>query len=64
MSNPIRKTRRAWNEPGEAHFLTYSCFQRLPLLTRPRSCQWIIDALAKGPRPEHGTGARRFTPTR
>ena len=29
-----RKTRRAWNEPGHAHFLTYSCFRRLPLLTR------------------------------
>ncbi|MCC6359750.1 MAG: hypothetical protein IT450_13475 [Phycisphaerales bacterium] len=46
MSEPIRKTRRAWNEPGQAHFLTYSCFQRLPLLPRPRSRQWVIDALA------------------
>jgi putative transposase len=40
-----RKTRRSWNEPGHAHFLTYSCFQRLPLLTRDRTRRWVLDAL-------------------
>ena len=40
-----RKTRVAWNEPGHAHFLTYSCFQRLPLLARDRSRKWVIAAL-------------------
>jgi putative transposase len=39
------KTRSAWNEPGHAHFLTYSCYQRLPLLTRDRTRHWIIEAL-------------------
>ena len=44
--NPMpRKTRRSWNEPGHAHFLTYSCFRRLPLLTRDRTRRWILDAL-------------------
>lgn len=46
MSTPIRKTRRVWDEPGHAHFVTYSCFQRLPLLTRRRTRGWVIDALA------------------
>ena len=27
-----RKTRVAWDEVGEAHFLTFSCLDRLPLL--------------------------------
>ncbi len=40
-----QKTRRTYNEPGHAHFLTYSCFQRLPLLTRERSRRWVVDAL-------------------
>ena len=39
------KTREAWNEPGHAHFLTYSCNQRLPLLTRDRTRHWVIAAL-------------------
>jgi putative transposase len=40
-----RKTRRAWNEAGHAHFLTYSCFRRLPLLTRDRTRRWVGEAL-------------------
>jgi putative transposase len=39
------KTRRAWDEPGHAHFLTYSCFRRLPLLTRNRTRCWVEEAL-------------------
>ncbi len=45
MTQLPRKTRRAWNEAGHAHFLTYSCFRRLPLLTRDRTRRWVIDAL-------------------
>ncbi|WP_175517492.1 REP-associated tyrosine transposase [Planctomicrobium piriforme] len=40
-----RKKRRAINEPGHAHFLTFSCWKRWPLLNRDRSRQWVIDAL-------------------
>ena len=40
-----RKSRVAWNEPGHAHFLTYSCFQRLPLLARHRTRVWVIAAM-------------------
>lgn len=43
----FRKTRRAWDEPGHAHFLTYSCFGRLPLLSKDRTRRWAIDAMAR-----------------
>lgn len=42
---PHRKRRRSINEPGHAHFLTYSCYNRLPLLGKDRSRQWVIDAM-------------------
>jgi putative transposase len=44
------KTRRSWNEPGHAHFLTYSCNQRWPLLKRHRAGQWVVDALERARR--------------
>lgn len=40
-----RKKRRAINEPGHAHFLTFSCWKRWPLLSKDRSRQWMIDAI-------------------
>lgn len=42
---PFRKTRRAINEPGHAHFLTFSCWKRWPLLSKDRSRLWVIEAL-------------------
>jgi len=33
MAQPIRKRRRVYNEPGHAHYLTYFCKDRLPLLS-------------------------------
>ena len=47
MQSPIRKTRRSFNDPGHAHFLTYSCYRRLPLLTRDRTRRWVIDAMLR-----------------
>ena len=35
----------AWDNPGHAHFVTFSCFQRLPLLTRDRTRRWVIISL-------------------
>jgi len=40
-----RKTRVASNEPGHAHELTFSCFQRLPLLSKDRTRTWFVEAL-------------------
>ena len=32
-----RKTRKSWDEEGHAHFLTFSCYKRLPLLAEPEA---------------------------
>jgi putative transposase len=40
-----RKKKVTFNEPGHAHFLTYSCQQRLPLLNSDRTRGWVIEAL-------------------
>ena len=45
MSHEYRKKRRAIDEPGQAHFLTFSCWKRLPLLSKDRSRQWLIEAI-------------------
>jgi putative transposase len=41
---PFRKTRRSYDDGGP-HFLTFSCYRRLPLLNRDRSRTWLIDAV-------------------
>ena len=46
MSQPHRKTRRTYDTPGDSHFLTFSTFKRIPLLTKERSCQWVVDAIS------------------
>lgn len=41
----MRKTCRRYNEPGHAHELTFSCFKRLPLLSKDRTREWLVSAL-------------------
>lgn len=43
-----RKTCRRYDVPGDAHFLTFSCFKRLPLLDRNRTRRWFVEALRLG----------------
>jgi putative transposase len=45
MARRIRKRRQTFNEPRHAHFLTFSCYRRLPVLSKDRSRQWFVDAL-------------------
>ena len=40
-----RKTRKCLDVPGDAHFLTFSTFQRLPLLTKEITCRWMAEAI-------------------
>jgi putative transposase len=40
-----RKTVRHFDEAGHAHFLTFSCYQRMALLGRDRTRRWFVDAL-------------------
>ena len=43
----VRKTRRTYNLPGNAHELTFSCHKRMPLLSRDRTRFWLVEALDK-----------------
>ena len=40
-----RKTCKRYCDPGHAHALIFSCFQRRPFLSKNRSRQWLIDAI-------------------
>ena len=42
---PHRKRCRRMNTPGQAHYLTFSCYKRQPFLARDRTRQWFIQAL-------------------
>jgi putative transposase len=37
--------RKAFNTPGHAHELTFSCYRRFPFLKAERTCQWLAEAL-------------------
>jgi putative transposase len=43
-----RKTCRRNDDPGDAHYLTFSCFRRLPLLNYERTRMWLLDAIQLG----------------
>jgi putative transposase len=43
---PIKfKSCKRYNEPGHAHELTFSCFQRQPFLLGDHARQWFVDAI-------------------
>lgn len=44
--------RRRYNEPGHAHELTFTCYQRFKFLQSERTCQWLADELNEA-RVEH-----------
>jgi putative transposase len=39
------KTCRRYNDPGDAHALTFSCFHRRPFFSKERPCGWLIESL-------------------
>ena len=43
----VRKLRGSCDDPGNAHELTFSCYQRRPFLESDRTRQWCVDALAQ-----------------
>jgi putative transposase len=45
--NPRKRCKR-YDIEGDAHCLTFSCYWRLPLFSRKRSCRWMCDALEMG----------------
>jgi putative transposase len=50
MATPYRKKCRRFDIAGDAHFLTFSCFKRLPLLNRDRSREWLLKAIDRARR--------------
>jgi putative transposase len=40
-----RKGCKRYDIPGHAHYLTFSCYQRRPLLAAERPRQWLLEAL-------------------
>ena len=42
---PHRKRCKRYNDSGHAHFLTFSCFQRRPFLSRDRTREWFVKAV-------------------
>ncbi|MCI0380245.1 MAG: hypothetical protein L0215_21885 [Gemmataceae bacterium] len=45
MQRSKHKRVRSFNNPGEAHELTFSCFHGLQLLSKDRARQWFISAM-------------------
>jgi len=43
--NPERRKRRAYNEPGHAHELTFSCYRKYKLLAAERTCLWLAESI-------------------
>ena len=52
VSSDHRKRKLTYNIPGDAHFLTFSCYRQYPLLTKERTRQWFVDAM-KTARTKH-----------
>ncbi len=47
IEKQLRKTIRHYNIPYHAHFLTFSCYQQFPLLSRKRTRRWLLEAIIK-----------------
>ncbi len=45
MNAAIKKRVHDFNLPGQAHELTFTCYRRLPLLSRDRTRCWIIESI-------------------
>ena len=43
---------RAYNEPGHAHELTFSCYRSYRFLSKERTCEWLAESI-EAARHEH-----------
>jgi putative transposase len=48
MEVRYRKRCKRYDIEGDAHHLTCSCYHCLPLLSKDRSCRWVLQALQLG----------------
>jgi len=45
VHNGVRRHRKSWDIPWDAHCLTFSCFQRQPFFCGSNSPRWFLDAV-------------------
>jgi putative transposase len=45
MGQRERSRRRAYNEPGHAYELTFTCYRRYRFLSAERTCRWLAEAI-------------------
>lgn len=45
IGEPHRRTCRRYNFPGQAHELTFGCFNSRPFLSSERTCDYLADAI-------------------
>jgi len=43
--HPIKRRRKRYDIPGQAHYLTFSCWRNQPLLARDRPRTWLLESL-------------------
>ena len=48
-----RKTIRHFDDPGQIHFLTFSCFRQNPFFKSNRAKQWLVEALVTAREKHH-----------
>ena len=48
METLHRKQCKRYDIDGQAHCLTFSCFQRQPFFSQDRCCEWLIQGMQKG----------------
>src|SRR5262249_224498 len=48
MPTNYRKRCKRFDIVGDPHFVTFSCYRRLPLLSRDRSSRWMLEAIMLG----------------
>jgi len=47
MTTSPRKQRRSYDFPGDPHFVTFSCYQRQKFLSKDRTRQYVVEAIAR-----------------
>jgi putative transposase len=41
----VRKRREAWDRKGDAHELTFTCYDRIRMLSKERTREWMVQAI-------------------
>jgi putative transposase len=45
MPSRNRRRQRNYNDPGDAHQLTFSCYHRYRFVKAERTCNWLKEAI-------------------